>query len=82
MRFSEWRARLGLSQAEAAERCGVKQGEVSRWEAGKRSPTLRKIARIKEITGGLVTYDDWMASGNGEPPVGEGPGQAEPMIAV
>lgn len=38
----ELRARreaLGLSQEELAERLGVKQVTVSRWESGKRAPT-------------------------------------------
>ncbi len=41
--------RLGLSQSDFAERCGVSQAAMSKWMARKKSPepklpTLRKIA--------------------------------------
>ena len=34
------RTDLGLSQAELAERCGMKQPQISRFEAGGTVPTL------------------------------------------
>ncbi|MEV4879711.1 helix-turn-helix domain-containing protein [Streptomyces cyaneofuscatus] len=42
------RTELGLSQAELAERCGMKQPQISRIEGGGTTPTiplLRRLAR-------------------------------------
>lgn len=49
------RTELGLSQAELAERCGMKQPQISRFEAGGTVPTLpmlRRLARAPERRGG------------------------------
>jgi ribosome-binding protein aMBF1 (putative translation factor) len=47
----EMRDRLGLSQAELAQRCGIDQGDISRIERGATSPTARTLQRIAEALG-------------------------------
>jgi ribosome-binding protein aMBF1 (putative translation factor) len=57
------RTALGLSQAELAERCGMKQPQISRIEAGGTVPTiplLRRLARAldAELTINLTPHSD------------------------
>lgn len=51
MELKLYRVRNGLSQADLASRLGVAQNSVSQWENGKRSPTLRKVAKIASVLG-------------------------------
>lgn len=49
----EQRERLGLTQAELAEKCGVVKSAVSMWETGERKPDiimLKKLAGIFDCT--------------------------------
>jgi transcriptional regulator with XRE-family HTH domain len=51
------RKKLGLTQEEIAERCGVQAGEVSRIERGKRDPqvsTVEKLAAAVELPPGRL----------------------------
>ncbi len=48
MQVIELREKLGLTQAELAERCGVDQGDISRIERGSVNPTARTLQRIAE----------------------------------
>ena len=48
------RRRLGLSQAELAEHCGVSQSAVSAWELGKSEPQFLDIDPLCEALG--VSY--------------------------
>lgn len=44
------RKAAGVSQKELAERLGVYQKDISRWENGERTPSLEVFARIcKEL---------------------------------
>lgn len=56
------RKRSGLTQQELAERLEVSQGELSRWESGRTSPSLTRVVEIVRATGfdlsvSLVPYD-------------------------
>ncbi|MGW2472828.1 helix-turn-helix domain-containing protein [Streptomyces sp. NPDC001665] len=51
----ERRTELGLSQAELAERCGMKQPQVSRFEAGGTIPTLPLLRRLADALGADLT---------------------------
>ncbi len=56
------RAELGLSQTELAERCGMKQPQISRFETGGTVPTLpllRRLARAldSDLTVSLTPHD-------------------------
>ena len=46
-----WRTREGLSQADAAEKIGVKQPTVSAWESGSLLPDAKNIRRIASVIG-------------------------------
>lgn len=53
----EARERLGLTQEQVAQRCGVHATEVSRIEAGKRDPqvsTLERLATAVEVKPGRL----------------------------
>lgn len=55
------RKKLGLTQADLAERLGVRQPYVSALESGTRKPTLDTIARLAEA---LNTTPDALLSRN------------------
>lgn len=42
------RVKLGLTQAQLAERCGIDQADISRIEHGSTSPTTRTLQRIAD----------------------------------
>lgn len=47
----KWRQDEGLNQGAAAERLGLKVPTLSRYETGKRMPSLTRAARLSEKTG-------------------------------
>lgn len=59
-RIREARKALGWSQEVLAERVGVDQGQVSRWERGESTPTGRSVARLSralEVPADLLMTD-------------------------
>lgn len=40
------RIKAGLSQSQLAEKIGVKQKDISRWETGARKPKLETLQKI------------------------------------
>lgn len=55
--LSALRLRLGLSQQQLAERCGMRQSNISRYEAGGARPTDR-CARILQEALQVATLED------------------------
>lgn len=47
-------------ETEFAARVGISQAQVNRIRRGKSWPTRDLLVRIREITGGAVTADDFM----------------------
>lgn len=45
------RLRAGLTQAQLADRLGVPQSSVSRWEHGTNIPTVEALQKISEVLG-------------------------------
>ena len=45
------RKAAGLTQAQLAERMGVDQGHISRWESGKVTPNAESMAKLKDVLG-------------------------------
>lgn len=59
--LTRWRARLGLTQVDAAGRIGCGQGLYSKWERGKVLPSPRWQRRLHALTG--ISPNDWILSG-------------------
>jgi transcriptional regulator with XRE-family HTH domain len=49
------RGARGLTQGDLAERAGTSQEQVSRWESGRRSPTVAQLSRLLTILGFELT---------------------------
>lgn len=63
MLIKEGRRRVGLTQAELAERLGTAQSVIARWESGSRSPSFKTVTRALKACGlsldiALVASDD------------------------
>ena len=52
--IKEERTRMGMTQTELAERCGIAQSNVARIEGGKYSPGLDLLETIAEAMGKKV----------------------------
>lgn len=48
------RARVGLSQAEVAQRMGTTQSAIARIESGKQKPSTRTLERYAHATGSKI----------------------------
>ncbi|HEV2126204.1 MAG TPA: helix-turn-helix transcriptional regulator, partial [Chloroflexota bacterium] len=51
----KWRARLGLSQAQLAERVGTTQSAIARLEGGGSPPNLTTLMKLADAFGAYVT---------------------------
>lgn len=71
------RHELGLTQREAAKRCGLDDGSWSNWENGSHPRDMAKVVRqIHDATGVDMPWLMWgvMPAGGGSPtPLGDGP---------
>jgi transcriptional regulator with XRE-family HTH domain len=47
-RLREARERKGLTQAQLAERLGVDQAVIAKWESGSREPRVRVAVRLSQ----------------------------------
>ena len=75
MKLSEWLEHTGTDPADFASRINTTPMSVSRYLSGKRIPDRAIMPRIKTVTGGAVTADDFYdlnghaptrCNGNGE----------------
>ncbi|WP_158295641.1 helix-turn-helix domain-containing protein [Crenalkalicoccus roseus] len=55
MTLQEYLQRHRLTQAEFGRIVGVRHATVSRWLAGKITPSFARLRRIEAVTGGAVT---------------------------
>jgi len=60
MTLSDYLAQSGLSQAEFARAIETSQPTVSRYITGLRMPRRDHLRRIREVTGGAVTANDFV----------------------
>lgn len=60
MTLIEWLAEKDITVPEAAKVFGVTIFAVRKWISGERVPRPRTQSRIKRITKGLVSGDDWL----------------------
>lgn len=63
MTLREWREKEGLSLRAAGRRLGWSHAYVQQLEAGRSSPTIRKVDEIEHLTGYAVTRLDWPKEG-------------------
>jgi transcriptional regulator with XRE-family HTH domain len=63
------RKKLGLTQPEFADRVGVSQGTVSRWEKGA-APTHQHLTKLAELDG--ISLDEFLLGAVGRPAVEHG----------
>ena len=49
VKIKEMRQKRGLTQKQLADRLGVKQQNVSDWERGERSPSVKNLKKLSEI---------------------------------
>lgn len=66
MKLSAYRAKESLTLAAMAERVGVGESAMSRYETGSRRPEWSVLARIMEITNGEVTANDFVEQADTE----------------
>jgi len=60
MKFGDWIAQQGLTQAEVGRQLGIRQGHVSEIVSGRFWPTRRIFAKIWRFTEGAVTPNDFL----------------------
>lgn len=58
--LAKFREDNGLTLADLANRIGVKPAAVSRWENGHRFPRSDALERIRRVTNGAVTANDFV----------------------
>jgi DNA-binding Xre family transcriptional regulator len=69
-RFAERRRELHLTQAELAQRSGIAQSEISRFESGRANPTFLTLSRLCEALDcevALVARESAAPEGAGPP---------------
>lgn len=66
MKLSDWMAKNGVSDDQMAEKCAVDRVTISRIRRDVNRPSWPLITKIKTITNGAVTADDFAS------PVGGG----------
>jgi prephenate dehydratase len=60
-RIAETRRKMGLTQADLADRLGLAQSTLARWESGAREPTR---AAVKRLAVALGVSAGWLEGGN------------------
>ncbi|RIV87481.1 helix-turn-helix domain-containing protein [Aurantiacibacter zhengii] len=62
--LKEWRLANNLTLAQAAQRVGTSRQVWFDWEGRRRIPSATFMPRIKHVTGGEVTADDFYCGKN------------------
>lgn len=75
MTLSEYMRNAGIDDDALAAKLGCSAGAVRKWKYGERTPRPDQMVRIREVTGGAVTADDFL------PPFPD-PDHAEPAQAA
>lgn len=60
MNFNSYIADCGRSVREIAVQLDVSTSYISYLRTGRRYPSMKLVARISEVTGGVVTFNDWL----------------------
>jgi transcriptional regulator with XRE-family HTH domain len=62
MQLSEWMSMNGVSDDQMAEKAKVDRATINRLRRGKHRPSWPLILRLREITAGGVTADDFLVT--------------------
>lgn len=60
MRLGDWMAQEHISQDELATKLGCDRSTVTRYVGGKRRPRAGMMRRIRSVTNGAVTANDFV----------------------
>lgn len=60
MTLSDFLLGKGYTQREFAQLVGISQPAIARYVAGRRMPLRKHLMRIREVTDGKVTADDFL----------------------
>jgi len=60
MKLAEYLAANKISQAEFAQAIGASQVAVSRYATGRRMPRRDHLLKIRDVTDGAVSADDFL----------------------
>nr|DAY65764.1 MAG TPA: helix-turn-helix domain protein [Caudoviricetes sp.] len=66
MKLCEYLKEKKMSQADFAKKIGVTQGIISYYINGRGMPTRKNMRKIINITGGMVTADDFCFEDSGD----------------
>jgi transcriptional regulator with XRE-family HTH domain len=66
LRLADARSAAGLSRREIADRIGVKESTVAKWEAGETSPRGHRVSKLAGMLGVSIS---WILMGRGVEPV-------------
>jgi transcriptional regulator with XRE-family HTH domain len=60
MRLREYLRLADVSQTRFAALIGVQQATISRYISGEQIPSTPIVVKIRDLSGGAVTLDDWL----------------------
>jgi transcriptional regulator with XRE-family HTH domain len=61
MKLSDYLSSHGLTYRAFSARTGFDVAQIHRWATGKRSPGLEDAARIRSMTDGEVSFEDFLS---------------------
>ena len=61
MRLAEWMSMNGLNDDQLAEKVSVDRATISRIRREKHKPSWPLLVRLREVTSGAVTADDFVS---------------------
>lgn len=59
MLLRDWRKSKGYTQLTLARELGVHQTTIASWETGGKVPRLAQLNRLRKLSEGLVTAEDF-----------------------
>lgn len=66
MKLAEYMDANELTQPELAKRLSVSQSAISQWLSGARFPKPEMLSRIRDLTDGAVTPNDFLPASDTE----------------
>lgn len=66
-RLAACRVQAGYTQIEVAEKLGVTESTVVKWEKGKTAPKMPHAQKLSELFLIPLAYMDWSKEGNAHP---------------